>query len=185
MNFARIAPTLTAIALAAGVSAAHADGLRFLPGLDSGFKFEPTVALTGGIANAPAAKDDAVGIYGLEIGMNCGLLQTPDNRIRTQLQFNHVDQSGLKATSVELSPRYTLPLSGGFAFGLGPTLAWVNADRGLGSKDLFGYGASAGFSFRKGHYFSGLDLRYLNTADRNSNANFENVMLQAKVGYAF
>lgn len=185
MKFARFATHLLVASLAFGTAAAQADGLKFLPALQSDFKFSPTVALTSGIAVVPTARDDVLGIYGLEIGMNCGLLQTPDNRMRTQLQINHVDHSGFMATSVELSPRYTLPLSRGYSFGAGPTLAWVNADRGAGSKNLFGYGASAGFGFRHGHYFSGLDLRYLNTSDRNSAANFENFMLQAKIGYAF
>lgn len=180
----RIASALIAAGLALGASATHADGLKFLPGLQPGFKFEPTVALTGGVANAPAANDDAVGAYGLEMSMNCGLIQTSDNRIRTHVQLNRIEDAGVRATTVELSPRYTLPLGGGFAVGAGPVLSWVGADTAAGNRNLFGYGAAAGVDFRKGHYFSGIDLRYLNTAERDS-VNFENVMLQVKVGYNF
>lgn len=170
--------------LAACATTVHAEGLRFLPGLDSGFKFEPTVALTVGATHAPAAGDNVVASYGLELNMNCGLLQTPDNRIRTHLQLNRIDQSGIEATSLELSPRYTLPIGGGFSFGAGPALAWVNTDTGSGNKDLFAYGAAAGFNFRKGHYYSGLDLRYLDTEERGRTG-LENWTLQAKVGYSF
>ena len=60
----------------------------------------------------------------------------------------------------------------------------VNADTGAGDKNLFGYGAAAGFNFRKGHYYSGLDVRYLNTEERNR-VGFENWVMQAKVGINF
>lgn len=180
----RSIPLLSALLLSCFATASHAEGLRFLPGLDAGFKFEPSIALTAGVAHATGAADNAVGIYGIDFNMNCGLIQTPDNRIRTHVQINRIDQSGLQATSVELSPRYTLPLGKGFSLGAGPALAWVHADSGLGGKDLFGYGAAAGFSFRKGHYYSGLDLRYLNTEERGQ-TQLEQVALQAKVGINF
>ena len=175
---------LSALLLSCAATASHADGLKFLPGLESGFKFEPSMALTAGVAHATGARDNVVGVYGIDFNMNCGLIQTPDNRIRTHVQLNHIDQSGLTATSIELSPRYTLPLGNGFSFGAGPALAWVHADNGSGSKDLFGYGAAAGFNFRKGHYYSGLDVRYLNTEER-AQTGVEQWAMLAKVGINF
>ncbi len=184
MPTTRLASLFLAAGLSLAATASQADGLKFLPALDAGFKAEPTLALTAGVMNAASAKDDAIGVYGIDFNMNCGLIQTPDNRIRTHVQLNHVNQSGVKATSLELSPRYTLPLGGGFSFGVGPALAYVNADTPAGDKNLFGYGAAAGFNFRKGMYYSGLDVRYLNTNERDR-VQFENWTFGIKVGVNF
>lgn len=184
MKFRRLASAILLAGLTFGTTASQADGLRFFPGLESGFKSEPSLALTAGVMNVTAANDNASFVYGLDFNMNCGLIQTPDNRIRTHLQINRVDDSGVKATSIELSPRYTVPLGGGFSVGAGPVLGLVMADNGNNDKNLFGYGAVVGANFRKGIYYSGLDLRYLNTKERD-NVEFENWALIAKVGINF
>ena len=184
MKTTRFASALLVAGLALGSAASHADGLTFFPGLQSGFKHEPSLAVSVGVMNADAANDDAQFVYGLDFNMNCGLVQTPDKRIRTHLQINHVNESGVKATSFELSPRYTLPVGGGFSVGAGPVLALVMADNGATDKNLFGYGAVVGANYRRGAYYSGLDLRYLNTNER-SNVEFENWALLAKVGINF
>lgn len=184
MKFNRLASTILLAGLTLGATASQADGLRFFPGMESGFKFEPSVALTAGVMNVTAANDNASFVYGLDFNMNCGLIQTPENRIRTHVQLNRVDDSGVKATSIELSPRYTVPLAGGFSVGAGPVLALVMADNGNADKNLFGYGAVVGANYRKGMYYSGLDVRYLNTRERD-NVEFENWALIAKVGINF
>ena len=184
MQFTRLASALLVAGLAIGT--AHADGLKFLPGLESGFKAEPSVAVSLGAmqANAGAGRDETLFAYGLDFNMNCGLIQTPDNRIRTHVQINHANQSGIKATTFELSPRYTVPLGSGFSVGAGPVVGLVMADNGTTDKNLFGYGAVVGANYRKGMYYSGLDLRYMNTNER-SNLTFENWALLAKVGINF
>lgn len=184
MRIQRFASALLLGSLAFAATASHAERLRFFPGLDSGFKFEPTLALSAGVMHAKAADDNSQLVYGLDFSMNCGLIQTPDNRIRTHIQINHVNESNAKATSFELSPRYTVPLGGGFSVGVGPALALVKADNGHNERNLFGYGVAAGANFRKGAYYSGIDLRYLNTNERN-NVEFENWALMAKVGINF
>lgn len=184
MTFRPLASALLIAGLTLGTTAAQADGLTFFPGLQSGFKFEPSVAVSLGVMNAPGARDDAMFVYGLDFNMNCGLIQTPEKRIRTHVQINHVDESGIKSTSFELSPRYTLPVGSGFSVGAGPVLAMVMADNGNKDKNLFGYGAVVGANYRKGMYYSGLDLRYLNTNERD-NVQFENWALLAKVGINF
>lgn len=184
MKINRLASTLLIAGLALGATAAQADGLKFFPGMQSGFKFEPSLAASVGVMSAAATNDDSMFVYGLDFNMNCGLIQTPDNRIRTHIQINHTDESGMKATSFELSPRYTMPVGGGFSIGAGPVLAAVMADNGRTDETLFGYGAVVGANYRKGMYYSGLDLRYLNTND-GDNISFENWALMAKVGINF
>ncbi len=184
MQTSRLASAFLIAGLALGTTATRADGLRFFPGLESGFKFEPSVAITAGVMNAKAANDDTNYVYGLDFNMNCGLIQTPGNRIRTHVQINHTDDSGIKATSFELSPRYTLPIGSGFSVGAGPVLGLVKADNGIADRNLFAYGAVLGANYRKGMYYSGLDLRYLNTSERDHVA-FENWALIAKIGLNF
>lgn len=184
MKISYLASTLLVASLALGTTASHADGLRFFPGMEAGFKAEPSLAVSAGVMGTPATNDDSMFVYGLDFNMNCGLIQTPENRIRTHVQINHVDESGMKATSFELSPRYTVPLGSGFSVGAGPVLGMVMADNGRTDKNLFGYGAVVGANYRKGMYYSGLDLRYLNTSERDS-VSFENWALMAKVGINF
>ena len=121
MTITRLA-TAVAVAGLTFAGAAQADGIRFFPALEKGFKLEPTLAVTGGITHAAGTRDDNMGSYGIDFNMNCGLLQTPANRIRTHVQINRVDESGIKATSFELSPRYTLPIGSGFSVGAGPVI---------------------------------------------------------------
>ncbi|MDP2880411.1 MAG: hypothetical protein Q8N89_02390 [Azonexus sp.] len=184
MKINRLASTLLVAGLTLGTTASHADGLKFFPGLDKGFKAEPSLAISAGVMSASATNDDSMFVYGLDFNMNCGLIQTPDNRIRTHVQINRTDESGMKATSFELSPRYTLPVGNGFSVGAGPVLGMVMADNGRTDKNLFGYGAVVGANYRKGLYYSGLDLRYLNTTERDG-VGFENWALLAKVGINF
>jgi hypothetical protein len=180
----RLAATLLIAGLTLGAASSHADGLKFFPGMQSGFKFEPSLAITAGVMSSNATNDDSMFVYGLDLNMNCGLIQTPDNRIRTHIQINRTDESGMKATSFELSPRYTVPLGSGFSVGVGPVLGAVMADNGRADKTLFGYGAVVGANYRKGMYYSGLDLRYLNTTE-SAGVSFENVALMAKIGINF
>ncbi|MBI2276504.1 MAG: hypothetical protein HYU74_04060 [Dechloromonas sp.] len=184
MKLHHIASALLVAGLSMTAVNSHADGLKFFPGLSAGFKFEPTLAVSVGTMNAAAARDDAMTVYGLDFNMNCGLIQTPDNRIRTHIQINHVDESGVKSTSFELSPRYTLPLGGGFSVGAGPALALVKVDNGNADKNLFGYGAVAGLNYRAGMLYAGADVRYLNTNERDD-VQFENWAVLAKVGINF
>ncbi|MDP3538977.1 MAG: hypothetical protein Q8S26_09765 [Azonexus sp.] len=184
MNFRRFAPALLLASLTLGAAASHAEGLRFFPGADAGFKFEPTLAITAGVMDASGARDSSMTVYGLDFNMNCGLFQTPDNRIRTHVQFNRVDESGVKSSAFELSPRYTLPVGGGFSVGAGPVLAAVMVDNGNNDKTLFGYGAVAGLNFRSGPLYLGADVRYLNTTERD-NVQFENWAVLAKLGINF
>lgn len=85
MKTSRITSLFLLAGLALGATASQADGLRFFAGKEAGFKFEPTIALTGGVMKATAANDDNNFVYGLDFNMNCGLIQTTDNRIRTHV----------------------------------------------------------------------------------------------------
>ena len=82
----------------------QAEGLRFLPVLDKGFSYDPTLAVSVGGVIARANGSKAFGTLGLEADFNCGLLQTSENRIRTHLKLLIVDEGSLKAQIGTLSP---------------------------------------------------------------------------------
>lgn len=179
---------LVAALLVAGLSLvaapSRAEGLRFLPVLQPGYTFAPTLAVSAGVFKVPDANHDADLMYGVDFNFNCLLMQTPENHMRTHLQVNRTEKSGLQSTSLELSPRYTLPVGAGFAFGLGPVLALVMADSGETDANLFGYGAVAGPEYRWGKVFAGLDVRYLATT-KSDGADFENWAFLGKLGFNF
>jgi hypothetical protein len=66
--------------------------------------------------------------WGLELAMNCGLLQTPTGVVRTKLSVQPFDKDGLELQTVELNPRWTTPIAQDLTLGVGPGIGWVKAD---------------------------------------------------------
>lgn len=60
MKIKQLASTLCLAGLALGSTASHADGLTFFPGLQSGFKFDPSLAVSVGVMGAPSANSDSM-----------------------------------------------------------------------------------------------------------------------------
>jgi hypothetical protein len=178
--------TFLALALASLSAAAMAETWKFAPALsDSKFKFEPTIAATASSVK-PRGRSSATA-YGLEMNFNCGLIQSPDNRIRTHFSVSQVDENTYDATMVELSPRYTVPLSNGLSIGVGPSLGAVRMDSataGVPTKTVFAYGVVAGLNYRMGAFYAGLDLGMRQTTER-SGVDFDNRAATLKVGFNF
>lgn len=174
---------LVAAALLSVATLSSAQTWRFFPALKDGqFKFAPTVALTGNAVNpddGPSAR-----AYGLELNFNCGLIQSPDNAIRTYAQISRSSKNGVKATAFELSPRYTLPLGNGLSVGAGPALSVVKLSGDVDGRTLYGVGAAAGVDFRIGDYYAGADLR-MNDTFKRSGVDYDHVALGLKVGINF
>jgi hypothetical protein len=179
--------TLLAIALSSLSLAAAAQEWRFAPALkDAGFKFEPTIAATVG-AVKPNGGGDTATAYGVELNFNCGLIQSPDNRIRTHLTISRADEDAYDATMIELSPRYTVPLSNGFSISMGPSIGAVRANPALAGADtetVFAYGVVAGLNYRAGALYAGLDLGVRRTNDRHG-IDFDSRGATLKVGVNF
>lgn len=185
MTFTR--PLLLAAAASSILLAlpAHAEGWRFAPLLsDSDFKLEPTLAVTAGRVAPTASGADSGSAFGIELNFNCGLIQSPDNRIRTHLTLSRFDEDDAEVTSFELSPRYTLPLDDRLSVGVGPSLALLKAEAGDRDENLFGYGVAAGLNYRAGAFYAGADVRYQATTEKD-HLEFDNWALTAKLGVNF
>lgn len=164
---------------------AQADGWRFAPLLsDPAFKLEPTLALTAGHLNPTRSGADSANAFGIEANFNCGLIQSPDNRIRTHLGISRADEDGDQVTVFELSPRYTVPLGGGLSVGAGPSLSLIRAESDDRRENLFGYGAAGGVNYRQGAFYAGADLRYQASTEKDD-LDFDHWAVTAKVGVNF
>ena len=175
--------TLVAAALLGAASLAHAaDGWKFLPLFtDPGHRLEPTLALT--VDRVEPDGRDGTTATGVEFGFNCGLVQSPGNRIRSALKLHRSSENGLKATTFELAPRYMLPLGGGFTLGGGPSLASVRLS-GTTDKTLWGAGVALAAEWRAGALFAGVDLRW-HDLRRKDGIEYDNTAVGVKVGFAF
>lgn len=179
--------TLLAVALSSLSLAAAAQEWRFAPALkDASFKFEPTIAATVG-AVKPNGGGETATAYGVELNFNCGLIQSPDNRIRTHLTFSQADEDDYDATMIELSPRYTVPLANGFSVGVGPSIGAVRVNpavAGMDTETMFAYGLVAGVNYRSGAFYAGLDFGVRRTDDKNG-IDYDSRGATLKVGYNF
>jgi long-subunit fatty acid transport protein len=172
---------LAAVVLSA--SAAHAASWQWLPMVnDPGYKAEPSLAITGNRV-LPGTGPNA-NAFGLEFNANCGLVQSPDKRIRTHVNLSRTDQDGVKVTALELSPRYTVPLGQGLSVGFGPSLGVFQVNTPARDRNLLGVGAAVGLNFRSGVLYTGFDVRYHSTVERD-NVDHDPLTFGAKIGVNF
>jgi hypothetical protein len=174
-----------AAALAAAAVPALAEGWRFAPLFsDPGFKLEPTVALT--VASVDPKEGDSATSYGVDINFNCGILQDPQNRMRTHINIHQADEDGTQATAFELSPRYTVPLGNGLSVGVGPSLGAfkVKVDAAGFDETYFGIGLAAGVNYRLGKFYAGADVRYHATGEKQG-VDYDHTTAGVKLGMNF
>jgi hypothetical protein len=163
--------------------AASADGWRFAPLLtDPSFKLAPSIALT---ANHVDPKDGTSTTgAGIDFNFNCGLLQDPQNRMRTHINIGHNNEDGFSVNAFELSPRYTIPMGQGLSMGVGPSLAVYKVSGRGYDETLLAAGVAAGINYRVGALFLGADVRYHNTEEKQG-ADFDNWTVGLKAGVNF
>jgi hypothetical protein len=180
-----LAVTALTLALSALTApAAHAaDGWQWLPiANDPGWKPEASLALTGNRVG-PGTGPSASG-WGLDLNFNCGLVQTPDQRIRSHVNFTHTSQNGTSVNAFELSPRYTVPLGDGLSAGFGPSVGAFQVSTPGNDRTLLGLGAAAGMNYRAGMLYTGFDIRYHATTSRGG-IDHDPLTFGAKVGINF
>lgn len=176
-----------ALLLATASLAAGAEGTRFMPMFtDPDFEFRPTLAA---VVGALKPESNPSGLYlGTEVSFNSGVFQTEARRVRSHLTFGHYDQSGLKLTTIDFSPRYTVPMGSGFSIGGGPGIAYLRSTVASRTASHLAWMVAGGVSFRKGGYYAGVDLRYQDTREKlvgTSPRDADNWGLATKIGYNF
>ncbi len=178
-----------AAALAAGT--AQADGWTFLPATKPGYTPEPTVAVTAGLLNPDSTIGGSATAYGVELSMNCALIQPPSNRVRTTVSFLTYEDGDLKLTDVELNPHYVVELSDNFWVGGGPGVGVVKADTSDQDATMLAFQLGASAHYRMDKLFIGAEARYQFTQSKdigpaaNPDSGVNNVRALVKVGFNF
>lgn len=166
--------------------AAKAEGLTFLPVMQDGFKYEPTLSFIGGQLDPDVNGVDESGVVGIELSFNCPLLATPTNGIRQQLSITSFDNDDLKMTSFEINPHYVVNLSPSFALGFGPGIGLVNVDYDGDSDTAFTGQLGASIQYRTGTLYFGLEARQQYTANIDMlDDDVNNSRISLKIGHDF
>ncbi len=183
--------TLTTLAatslLLAATGAQAADGWTFLAGTKEGYVAQPAVSVMFGMLDPDVDGADSDAITGIELSLNCPLLQPPTNRIRQQISYTSYDKDGLEIDSFELNPHYVIETSPGLELGFGPGIGYVSAKSAGFDDSVFAFqlGASAHYT-AMGPLFLGAEARYQMTGDLDgTNDGIDNFRFAVKVGYAF
>ena len=166
---------------------AQASGWTWLAGAEEGYKAEPTVSLMLGQMEPDDGDGDS--ISGIELSLNCPLVQPPSNRIRQQFSITSFDDDVTEITSIELNPHYVVEVSPGLEVGGGPGLGYVMVETPGADEAVFGLqlGVSAHYH-GSGPLFVGAEARYQFTTEADfgaGDADVNNTRVAVKLGYSF
>lgn len=184
MHTARAA--IVAISLFAMAGSASAGEWKFLPILDKDYKPEMTLSVIGGLLDPKGSGSDT--FAGLELAMNCGVFQTPSGVVRTKISFARFDHDGYDYRTIEVNPRWTVPVAHNLTFGIGPGVGYVKTKVGTRDTEMFAWQVGADLDYRIGQINLGLGARWQDTVNKTvaiGTQGAENWLLQAKIGFAF
>ncbi len=170
---------------------AMAEGWNFLAGSKAGYTAEPAVSLLFGRMSPSTSGLDDGNIAGIELSLNCPLLQPPTNRIRQQASYTRYDEGTTQIDSFEINPHYVVEVSPGLEIGGGPGLGYITTSTANGSDPsflAFNLGLSAHYT-GFGPVFLGAEYRYQFTTEEDFGAaikdDLNNGRFDIKVGYSF
>jgi len=173
-------------ATAAGSAAAEGDW-TFLAGTKEGYKAEPVASIILGMMKPDEEHVDAKAAYGLELSLNCPLLQPPTNKIREQVSFTTFKSDDFKQNSIELSPHYVVEVAKGLWLGGGPGLGVVMGEHDGHKETVFGLQVGGSLHYTAAApFFVGAEARYQFTTDAGDlGDNLNNMRAMVKVGMSF
>ena len=162
-------------------------GWNFLPVKGDGFDPDLTLSVTGGIMNPQPHGLDTDLVFGLELSMNCLLLDPPQGTIRQQVSYTHYDDSGLEITSFEINPHYLYRVDDKFSIGIGPGIGYVDADGRRVNEGAFALQGGVSLHYKMSdRLFLGAGARYQWTQELDdTDDDLKNARIFGKVGYRF
>lgn len=178
---------LSALLLSSGTAVAEGQW-NFLAGMDKNYVAEPTLSLMIGNLNPDIGNASSDTISGLELSLNCPLLQPPSNKIRQQVSYNRYDDQGLKISTFELNPHYVIEAAPGLGIGFGPGLGYVKAETATESEGMLALQLGASLHYTAlGKLFLGAEARYQATQsdDFAGQKGADNFRVALKAGYNF
>lgn len=180
-----IKPLAAAVAALTISGLAQASAWNFPAVTTAGYTAEPTVALLGGALDPDIDGASSDTLYGIELSLNCPLIQPPSNRIRQQLSLTRFDDQGVEITSLEMNPHYVVPVAENLELGFGPGFGVMWVDSGDQSETLLGVQAGVSLHYRRDGFFVGAEARYQLTSEEDFGAgdtDINNSRVLLKVG---
>lgn len=180
--------SLAGLTLLMANGAQAADQWTWLAGAEDDYQPQYTISLLMGQMD-PGDNMDSDTVAGVELALNCPLLQPPSNRIRQQLSYIQYENNGVEIESIELNPHYVVEVTPGLEIGAGPGLGLVMVDTPNGDGNVFGLqlGLSAHFQGAS-PLFVGAEVRYQITGEDKFGAatesDVDNTRILLKVGYS-
>lgn len=177
---------LFGLTIATASTATFADGWKFLPVRDANYKPDLTLSLVGGTLSPSHVASG--GYAGIELDFNCLALQPPSGVIRSKVSIGQFNHNGMKLTSYEVNPRWTVHLNDNLTFGIGPGIGLVKAEMAGQSTTLGALQVGMDLDYRIGALNLGLGARWQETSNRYITPTLRganNSLLQAKIGFNF
>ena len=178
--------TLLGLSLATASAATFADGWKLLPVKDAGYKPDMTLSLVGGTLRPSNAASG--GYAGVELDFNCLALQPPSGVIRSKISAGQFNHNGMKLTTFEVNPRWTVNMNENLTFGIGPGIGLVKAEIAGQSTNLGALQFGMDLDYRIGALNLGLGARWQETSNRYITPTLRganNSLIQAKIGINF
>ncbi len=178
---------LSALLFSSGAALAEGQW-NFLAGLDDNYVANPTLSVMVGNLNPDINGASSGTISGLELSLNCPLLQPPSNKIRQQVSYVSYDDQGLKISSFELNPHYVIETSPGLGIGFGPGFGYVKAETANESQGMLALQLGASLHYTAlGKLFLGAEARYQKTQSDAfaGQKGADNFRVALKAGYNF
>lgn len=161
----QVCTSLIGLVVATAAQGVAAEGWKF-PGFSSDdYQAQPSLALVGGAMDPDFGQVDSGALYGVELSLNCPLLQPPTNRIRQQLSLTRFDEDGVKITSLEINPHYVVAMGENLEIGFGPGFGVLDVEAGPEDEMLLGAQVGASVHYRRGALFFGGEARYQVTTE--------------------
>lgn len=137
-----------------------------------------------------------LGVFGIELSMECPLDQGQKNHIRQKIGVIRQEGKDYKSLHVEINPQYKLVGTPSFELGIGPVAGMIFTKMRDNNKPVFTYGTGAGAVYYFKKVFIGIESRYGITkkiafekinkeAEIPETANLNNMRTFIKLGYLF
>jgi len=164
-------------------------GWKLFPGVQDDFIFDPTLSVMAGQMIVSESVGKAALGAGLELSINCPMIQPPTNRVRQQISFFNYSSGTSTVNTVELNPHYVVEVMPKLEIGGGPGVGFVNADVDGKTANMAAVQLGGSIHYRMSRFFIGAEGRYQWTTDGEDNTASDNGVKNAralvKIGFDF
>jgi len=162
---------------------------QFFPGVNDDFIFDPTISIMAGQMRPSLKIGDAAIGTGIELSINCPLLQPPTNRIRQQISYFNYKDSDSTIITVEVNPHYVFEVMPKLEIGAGPGFGYVSADVNGKTANMGAFQLGGSIHYRISRFFIGAEGRYQWTTEGKIGTGTEdgakNAKAALKLGFDF